>query len=188
MPLRRMRPLEEPAPAEPPTFEAVCRTHTAQIARWAERLGGPGVDVDEVAQDVLLIVARRLGEFRGDAKLSTWLFRITARVAANHRRACRRRRVWARLTRQIEETAPIDAPEPGAGLEEQEARARFYRTLDKLPERHRQVLVLFELEELGGDEIARMLERPAATVRVWLHRARNEFVAAWRRDHMESGE
>lgn len=187
MPLRRMRPLDEPAPAQAPTFEAVCRTHTPQIARWAQRLGGPKVDVEEVVQDVLLIVARRLGEFRGDAKITTWLFRITARVAANHRRAGSRRRVWGRLTRRIEETAPTDAPEPGADLEAQEARARFYRALDTLPERYRQVLVLFELEEMAGDEIARMVERPAATVRVWLHRARGEFVAAWRRDNEEGG-
>lgn len=185
MTLRRTRPLDEPAPVETPTFEAVCRTHTPQIARWAQRLGGPRVDVEEAVQDVLLIVARRLDEFRGDAKLTTWLFRITARVAANHRRAGSRRRVWARLTRRIEETASLDAPEPGADLEAQEARARFYRALDTLPERYRQVLILFELEELGGDEIARMLERPPATVRVWLHRARAQFVAAWRRDNQE---
>ena len=149
MPLRRIQPVAEPPPVQAPTFEAVARIHTPQIARWAQRLGGPRVDVEEAVQDVLLIVARRLGEFRGDAKLTTWLFRITARVAANHRRAGSRRRAWGRLTRRIEETAPIDAPEPGADLEAQEARAQFYRALDTLPERYRQVLVLFELEELG---------------------------------------
>ena len=150
MPLRRMQPLVEPAPVQVPTFEAVCRTHTPQIARWAQRLGGPRVDVEEAVQDVLLIVARRLGEFRGDAKLTTWLFRITARVAANHRRAGSRRRVWGRLTRRIEETAPIDGPEPGADLEAEEARAQFYRALDALPERHRQVLILVRARGTGG--------------------------------------
>lgn len=187
MPLRRTRPIA-PAEPQPMTLESVCRAHTADIARWAQRLGGPGVDLDETVQDVLMTVARRLGEFRGEAKITTWLFRITARVASNHRRAARRRRVWGRLTRRIEETAPLDGAAPGAALEEEETRRRFYRALDALPERHRQVLVLFELEELDTVEIARMVDRPPTTVRVWLHRARAEFVEAWRRLQKEVDE
>jgi len=188
MPLRRTRPTDQVAAPRPPSLESVCRAHTADIARWAQRLGGPGVDVDETVQDVLLTVSRRLGEFRGEAKITTWLFRITARVASNHRRSARRRRVWARLTRRIEETAPLEGAGPGAGLEEEETRRRFYRALDTLPERHRQVLVLFELEELDTTEIARMVDRPPATVRVWLHRARTEFVEAWQRLRKEVDE
>jgi len=146
------------------------------------------MDTDETVQDVLLTVSRRLGEFRGDAPITTWLFRITARVAANHRRAARRRRIWARLTRRIEETAAAEGPGPGTGLDEREAWQRFYRALDTLPEQHRQVLVLFELDQLGTVEIARTMGRPPATVRVWLHRARSQFVEAWQRVQKESGE
>jgi RNA polymerase sigma-70 factor, ECF subfamily len=188
MPLRRARPVDHAALPQPLTLESVCRAHTADIARWAQRLGGPGVDVDETVQDVLITVARRLGEFRGEAKITTWLFRITARVASNHRRAARRRRVWARLTRQIEENAPLEGGSPGAGLEEAETRRRFYRALDALPERHRQVLVLFELEGLDTVDIARMVDRPPTTVRVWLHRARTEFIEAWQRLQKEADE
>lgn len=176
------------APEPQLSLEAVCRAHAAQIARWAERLGGPGLDPDEAVQDVLLIVSRRLPEFRGDAKITTWLFRITTRVVANQRRALRRRHVWARLTRRIEEQTASEGPGPAAGLEQRETTFRFYRALDVLPERHRQVLVLFELEDLSMEEIARLVERPAATVRVWLHRARAAFIQAWRRDQKEQDE
>ena len=147
--------------------------------------GGPGLDHDETVQEVFLIVARRLHEFRGDAKVTTWLFRITTRVVANQRRAAQRRRTWSRLTRRIEDHTATDDPGPAAGLERMEANRRFYRALDALPERYRQVLVLFELEELGTDEIARLVERPPATVRVWLHRGRAAFIDAWLRHQKE---
>ncbi len=156
-----------------------------QIARWAERLGGPALDPDETVQEVLMVVARRLPEFRGDARITTWLFRITTRVLANQRRAAGRRRTWARLTRRMEDQTASEAPGPAEGLERREARRGFYRALDELPERYREVLVLFELEELSCDEIARLLDRPPATVRVWLHRARATFTDIWRRNQKE---
>ena len=190
MPISSLRRIAGPVLDVPdaPSFEAVCRTHADQIARWAERLGGPGLDPEETVQEVFLIVARRLGEFRGEAKITTWLFRITTRVLANQRRALKRRRTWARLTHRMADQTACDQPGPAAELERAVATRRFYRALGELPERHRQVLVLFELEELGTDEIARLVDRPAATVRVWLHRARAEFTEAWRRTTKENEE
>jgi RNA polymerase sigma-70 factor (ECF subfamily) len=65
-------------------------------------------------------------------------------------------------------------------LEGRQAGDRLQRVLDHLPERYRSVLVLFELDEMSTDEIARFMERPPATIRVWLHRARAQFTARWR--------
>jgi len=163
------------------TLNDLFRAHARTVARWAERMGGPGVDADETVQEVFLIADRRLGEFRGDALITTWLFRITLRVLSNQRRAARRRRLWARITRRVEET--IADPTPGAteALAGREGAARLYRVLDRLPERYRDVLLLFELEELDAAEIGRILGRPPATIRVWLHRARAELKRQWRR-------
>ena len=174
-----------------PSFEALCREHTPQIARWVERFGGPGIDSDEAVQDVLLTVARRLADFRGDAKLTTWLFRITIRVVANQRRAAKRRLILACLTpggRDRLAQVPDEAAGPGAALEQREAAGRFYRVLDALPERYREVLVLFEIEELSTEEIGRLLERPPATVRVWLHRGRAKFIDEWARQRLKDTE
>jgi RNA polymerase sigma-70 factor (ECF subfamily) len=163
----------------PSTFDQIFRAQAATVARWAARLGGPDIDPDEVVQEVFLVVQRRLPEFRGDAKLTTWLFRITAKTVSNHRRSAGRRRLWARITQRIaDETASRD-PSPGDSLEQRESSRRFYEVLDALSPRHREVLTLFELEELGTEEIARVLDRPHATVRVWLHRARHAFVRRW---------
>jgi RNA polymerase sigma-70 factor, ECF subfamily len=180
-----MRPLLlAPADSEdPPTtelsFDAVYRLHAKRVALWIRRLGGPRIDADEALQEVFITVSRRLSEFRGDAKLTTWLFRVTTRVIANHRRAARRRRFWTRVMGRRLDDLPSNQPTPGEALEEREAAERFYRVLDDLPEHYRQVLVLFELEEMTTDEIARTVDRPPATVRVWLHRARAQFTRRW---------
>ena len=81
--------------------------------------------------------------------------------------------------------ASSNQPTPGEALEEREAAERFYRVLDDLPEHYRQVLVLFELEEMTTEEIARTVDRPAATVRVWLHRARAQFTKRWLHDRRQ---
>ncbi len=181
-PVHRVAPAQ---PAQPVSFDAVYRAHAAAVARWAKRLGGPHVDPDETVQDVFLIVGRKLSSFRGDAKIETWLFRITARIASNRRRSARRRQIWVRITRRIEDELPGDGPGPADAMEKREAARRFYAALEDLPERHREVLVLFELEELSTDEIARLIDRPPATVRVWLHRARARFAEGWRRRQQE---
>ena len=142
-------------------MEEIYRLNARTVARWAEHLGGPRLDAEEVVQEVFLVVNRRLEEFRGEAKLTTWLFRITSRVVANHRRRLRRRCLWARLTRRVAETTPAPGPAPGDQLELAQAARRFQRVMDGLSDRYREVLVLFELDEMATEQIARLLDRPA---------------------------
>ena len=88
--------------------------------------------------------------------------------------------MWARLTSRLAEVLAGGGPGPGDALEGRQASDRLQRVLDRLPERYRSVLVLFELDEMSTDEIARFMDRPPVTIRVWLHRARAEFTARWR--------
>ena len=173
------------APPVTEPFDRAFREHAPRVARWAARLGGPTIDCDEVVQDVFVVVERRLAEFRGDGKLTTWLFRITAKIVANHHRAARRRRLWASLTRRIEDETPSADDLPGDALEKRESTRRFYEVMNVLPQKYREVLTLFELEEMSTEDIGRLLDTPPATIRVWLHRARQAFVTAWRRRQRE---
>jgi RNA polymerase sigma-70 factor (ECF subfamily) len=162
--------------AAPLTFAGVYREHAATVARWAARLGGPAADVEDITQEVFLVVNRRLADFRGEGRVSTWLFGITAKVAANERRRRKLRQWWLRLA----PAAGDEAPAPGEGaleqLEKRERRVLFYRALDRLSERHRRALVLFELEEMSVDDVAAHLGLRAGTARVLLHRARGAFL------------
>jgi RNA polymerase sigma-70 factor (ECF subfamily) len=162
----------------------VYRLHARDVGRWAGRLCGPGADVDDIVQEVFIVINRQLPKFRGDAKLTTWLFRITMRVVQNHRRWSAVRRVVTRLTPRHQEVCPAPGGDALDALERRAKAAEAYRILDRLPEKYRRVLILHEIEQLPPEEIASLLDARLETVRVWLHRARRTFVdqlAAWER-------
>jgi RNA polymerase sigma-70 factor (ECF subfamily) len=158
--------------ALPLTLADVYRQHAADVGRWAARLGGPRLDVDDIVQEVFLVVHRQLPGFRHEAKLGTWLFRITDRVVRNHRRWLAVRRLVTTLTFRQSEELPSGDADAHETLERHASARAAYRVLDRLPDRYRRVLILAELEELPAEEIARLLEARIETVRVWLHRAR----------------
>jgi len=121
-------------------------------------------------------VNRRLPEFRGESRLATWLFSITAKMVANDRRRRRIRRWWTRFAPQAVERAVAPNDTPLEELEKRERRTQFYRALEALNERQRRVLILFELEEMSVAEIAALTGLRPGNVRVVLHRARAAFL------------
>lgn len=158
-------------------ISALFRQHARTVARWAARLGGPGIDVEDVVQDVFLIAGRRLTRFTGDAKITTWLFRATERVVHGLRRKQRSARWLARSGAEVSRHLSNPRPTPVEEFERQEATVSLYRILDGLPEKYRRVIILFELEGLSTEEIAQLLGTRQATVRVWLFRGRAHFLA-----------
>lgn len=166
----------------PASFEAAYRQHADTVARWAQQLGGSNVDVDDVVQEVFLVVSRQLGRFRGDARFSTWLFEVTRKITANHRRR-HRWRFWRSGSEHPQDRPDHQAsqvPAPDAELERRQAVAQLYQTLDKLPEKYRTVLVLYEIEGLSTQEIADLRQLNLSTVRVQLGRARECFMKHYR--------
>jgi len=161
----------------PLDVEAVYRAHAQRVGRWAARLAGPTLDVDDLVQEVFLTVQRELHTFRGVARLTTWLFRITENVVRHRRRKDRVRRWLMGTADEVAGQLPSPRPTPLESLERRQATELVYRVLDGLPEKYRTVLVLFELEELGGEEIATLLGVKIATVWVQLHRARARFLS-----------
>lgn len=167
------------------------REHGATVARWAARLGGPFVEVEDIVQDVFMVASRRLRTFEPNAQLTTWLFRVTERVVHAARRKSRLRRTFRMLPMSLASLFTTPLPGPADELNREESARVTYAILDKLPENQRRALILFQMEELSTDEIAELLEVKPATVRVWLHRARSRFIALyhewWERDMNEKG-
>jgi RNA polymerase sigma-70 factor (ECF subfamily) len=151
---------------------ALYRAHADRVAAWAHRLGGPGVDVEDVVQEVFLTAHRLWSGFRGEAKPTTWLFRITANVVRHRRRKERWRRWLGGSAGDVAGQIGADGPTPIEALEQKEAARLVYAALDALPEKYRTVLVLFEIEGHAGEEVAELLGVKLATVWVWLHRGR----------------
>ena len=134
------------------------------------------MDVEDITQEVFLVADRRLPEFRHESQLSTWLFSITAKIVANDRRRRRIRRWWLRLTPHPGADTAATTDTPLEQLEKRERRRQFYEALDALRERQRQMLVLFELEDMSISEIATLTGLRPGNVRVLLHRARAAFL------------
>jgi len=144
----------------------IYRMHVHQVARWAARLGGPTLDLEDTVHEVFEIACSRLSTFRGDSSVATWLFGITDKVVRNRRRKERWRR-W--LSGSANETAghvAANVPDPMRVVECDETARHVYRVLDRLPENDRRILILFELEELGAIEVAALLGIKAANARL----------------------
>jgi RNA polymerase sigma-70 factor, ECF subfamily len=165
-----------------PDAEGLYRAHVQQVGRWAARLGGPSLDVEDTVHEVFAIACARLSTFRGDSTLATWLFGITDKVV-RHRR--RKERWWRWLSGSADETAghlPAGEPDPLKAVEQTETAKSVYRVLDQLAEGDRRILILFELEELSADEVSELLGIKPANARLRLHRARARFQKVYERE------
>lgn len=142
------------------------------VVRWCAHLGGPGVDPEDAAHDVFLVALRRMDRLYDEAHAAAWLFGITRRVLAQHRR-----RAW--LRRWVPGLS-IDAPDPGRGPSAlavgNETGERVRAVLEQLPLAERQVLLLCLVEERSDREVAEMLEVPHGTVKSRMRRARARFL------------
>src|SRR5215467_15753330 len=91
MPVDREKARSQPAPL---TLEDVYRDHFDFVFRQASRLGGPGIDAEDAAQEVFMIVARKLDTFDATSLITTWLYGITLNVVRSLRRRARIRRLF----------------------------------------------------------------------------------------------
>ena len=148
--------------------------HLGKVKRWARRLAGPSADLEDLLHDIFLIALRKPFQDRGEATIDTWLFGITRRVVATRRRKSRVRQ-WL-FGRHQTDLVPPEPRTPQHELEGRQQRARLYAALNRLPEVYRTTLILYELEELSGEEVARLTAVPVGTVWVRLHRGRERLM------------
>jgi RNA polymerase sigma-70 factor (ECF subfamily) len=173
--------------SSPPELASLYRAHAALVERWVIRLAGPAVDPEDVVQEVFLVVQRRLTEWRGEAKITTWLYRITENVVHRQLRKHRVRRWLRGLAGDFASEVPTERLSPIDELERKQAARTVYAALDGVERKQRVVLILFEIEGMSGEEIATLTDTKIATVWVQLHRARARFMKRLR-EMQERGE
>ncbi len=159
-------------------FRELYESHVRFVWRALGRLGVPAADLPDAAQEVFVVAHRRLAEFEGRAKMTTWLFGISMRVAADRRKLAHRR--CELPTRQLPDAA-AEGADASSLVDRQRARLMLEQILDRMPDEQRVVFTLFELEELTGEEIAELLDVPVGTVRSRLRLARATFEQAVQR-------
>ena len=174
--------LQEPLAAAPqaaqplPTFRAIYDQYFAFVWRMLWRLGVWPSSVADAAQDVFVVVNRRLSDLRGPELAQSFIYGIVVRVAGDYRRVQRRKGlVGATDAEQLPDNGAIDAHQR---VEHKQALALLDRLLDELDEERREVLVLVELEEMSVPQVAALLGANTNTVYTRLRRARHDFEQA----------
>lgn len=162
-------------------FDVLMERYQARVYRLACRLTNE-TDAGDVVQNAFLQIYRRLNSFRGDARFSTWLYRVATNACLMWRRARARRPTEplnAFLPQFDSHGAHAQTPvyfERTLHLEERLDRERLAAAardaLARLPELYRRAFVLRDLEEVPTEEVAEILGVKAATVRQRVHRAR----------------
>ncbi len=163
-------------------LDDLARAWLPHVYRWCHRLGGPTVDPEDAAHEALMVLCRRLPSVDGE-RFGAWLFAVTRKVVANHRR-----RAWFRrwVPGPVRERR-CPAPDPQRSLESRRAARRVWRALEELPVAQREVLVLCELEERSRSEVSVLIGIPIGTVKSRLRAARRAFRAQLEPDDEVSG-
>ncbi len=172
----------EASPYEPALVEAAARGEPGArdklvdhwlpvVLGWCARLGGPKVDPEDAAHDALIVMLDRLHSLRDPGCFSSWLFGITRRVLAKHRR-----QAWVKrwVPGLIPEAVDSEAS-PFHCYWLSETSRRVQQALEQLPPAQREVLVLCDLEERTDLEVAELLDIPLGTVKSRLRLARRKF-------------
>ncbi len=142
------------------------------------------IDAEDVLYRVFYRALNALPDFRGDSKISTWLYRISWREGLRY--------IW-KQNRTAQREAPIleadDQPDPGESvlevLERRETAEQVRWALSKLPAKDREILALRYLEELKTTELAQRLDIPTGTVKARIHRALARLKVLLERNHDE---
>ena len=164
---------------ETETFEILVRRHEKAIFNVVYRMLGDYDDAAETAQEVFLSAYRAIGQFRGDANFSTWLYRIALNHASTRRKSTNSRQ---RRLVPIDDTELVDDVElgPAETLEKKEIRQRVQRALNELQPEDAMVILLRDLQDIAYEDVARVLNIPVGTVKSRLHRARQALKARLR--------
>jgi len=160
-------------------FDAVYAGNFAFVWRNLRRQGVPESQLRDAAQEVFLVVHRRLGDFEGRAPLRSWLFSIVTRVARQNRRTRRRKELPD--VDDPEYVADTTNPDPEGQAERGESLRLVLELLGELDEGKRDVFVLSDLEDMTVPEIAAAVNANVNTVYSRLRAARSELRRALQR-------
>jgi RNA polymerase sigma-70 factor (ECF subfamily) len=149
--------------------------HSRAIFYLALRFLGDPQKAEDATHDVFLKAFRKLEQFRGESSARTWLYRIAINHCQNLQQSWHNRHVMANSDDAIWESSAAKTDSPLRVLETKELGLRIQKTLDRLSEEYRLLLLLVADEELSYEQIAALVGQSTDAVRGKLHRARKNF-------------
>jgi len=159
-------------PMAAPDVDSIWRAHGSFVWRVLHHLGVKPADVEDATQEVFVVVHRRLHEYREEDKLRAWLYAICVRVARDHRRRLFRRR------ERVTDVPPerVVGPVQATAVENQEALQLAEKLLAALPDKQREVFLLYEVEQMSMSEVALAVDCPLPTAYARLRKARERVL------------
>ena len=164
-----------------PEFGAIYEEHSRPIYYLSLRFLGDPAQAEDATHDVFLKAYRKMGDFRGDSAIRTWLYRIAINHCKNLLQTWHQRHMVNNADDSLWETAAADAESPLRVLEIKELGQRIQKTLEVLPAEYRLLLLLIADRQMSYEEIAALTEQSADAVRGKLHRARKAFIAQFQK-------
>jgi RNA polymerase sigma-70 factor (ECF subfamily) len=163
---------------QPDAFERLIAEHQKRVYNIALRMLGNPEDASDAAQEVFIRVFKSLHGFKGQSSFSTWIFRITKNVCLDELRK-RKRRNFISIDKEIDYgdgAVKLQIEDERFTPEESAERAELSynvrNSIAKLPEQHRILIILRDIQNFSYDEIARILQIPDGTVKSRINRAR----------------
>lgn len=137
-------------------------------------------DLEDLAQEVFIKIFKNIKGFRGEAKFSTWIYRITMNVAYDYKRKNKEVYSLDEPMKEDEEdtfekVVPSEEEDPLSVVEREDIRSKLQKLIRELPKEYQEVLILREYEGLSYEEISKVLKCPVGTVESRLFRARKEL-------------
>lgn len=137
-------------------------------------------DAEDVAQEVFIQVYRSIDQFKGDSRLTTWIYRITTTKSLDHIRSKKRKKRFAFITSLFGPDNevlhdPVDFHHPGVTLDNKEDAAALFKLINQLPENQKTAFILYKTEELSYQEIAQVMSVSVSAVESLLFRARQNL-------------
>lgn len=161
-------------------FRFLVETYQDRVFNTAISIVQNAEDAEDVSQEVFMQVFRSIHSFKGESKLSTWIYRITTTRALDHLRSRKSKKRFGFLQRLFGEDneALYEVPDfnhPGVAMDRKENAAKLFKAIGQLPENQKIAFTLHKLESLSYQEISEIMKTSVAAVESMMHRAKQNL-------------
>jgi len=162
-------------------FKTVSESHKDRVYSTCYHFVHHELDAEDLSQEVFMEIYRSIDRFRGDAQLSTWIYRIAVNKSLDFIRKKRRKKRFAHVLRFLgpaDEGVELQLPAPNnphSDLEQKESIQLLNKTIDSLPENQKAAITLSSYEGFSNAEIADIMDTSVSAVESLLHRARQNM-------------
>lgn len=161
-------------------FQHLVNTYKDRLYNTALGIVQNAEDAEDVAQEVFIQVYRSIHHFKGESKLSTWLYRIATTRSLDLLRSRKSKKRFGFMQRLFGEgNEPLyeipDFNHPGIALDRKENAAKLFRAIAQLPDNQKTAFTLHKLEDLSYQEVSEVMQTSVSAIESLMHRAKQNL-------------